>query len=85
MKIVAPERAASRKVKMKNRPKHSSLAPLLLGVVALVALGACQQMSNLGTALSNDPAAATQGVPTLASEDMTPAKLKALLTIAAGD
>jgi acetyl esterase len=69
MKIVAPERAASRKVKMKNRSKYSSLAPLLMGAVALVALGACQQMSNLGTAVSKDPAAAAQGVPTLASAD----------------
>ena len=69
MKIVAPDCAASRKVNMTNRSKHSSLAPLLMGVVSLVVLGACQEMSNLGTAVSKDPAAAAQGVPTLASAD----------------
>ncbi|UEM20534.1 alpha/beta hydrolase [Skermanella mucosa] len=50
---------------MKNRSK----SPLLLGAAAILALGACQQLSNAGTAVSNDPAAAAQGAPTLAAAD----------------
>ncbi|EWY37905.1 hypothetical protein N825_16005 [Skermanella stibiiresistens SB22] len=54
---------------MKHRSKRTPLNAILLSAVAVLALGACQQVSNLGTALSNDPLATAQGTPTLAAAD----------------